>query len=206
MIEIKLYEYDADSIEAAIRTAGCQQVGMFEDILPIGARWAVSQSPKEAAAALAKWHALGVRSVLEIGTYTGGFARFMAEVMGWDVVSIDVNLPDNPPRGFTFVHKQSGQYEPERRFDLVYIDGDHRYESVKADYERFAPYADKVVALHDVLGNHDCEGVRRLFNEIRSDDWTVEVSTDWPLGIAWREVAASDEETPEPVKRKGSKR
>lgn len=195
MTEIKkLTKFDAASIEAAIRAAGCEQIGPYEDVLPRGAGWAISQSPKEAAAFLAKMHEMGVRSVLEIGTFRAGFARFMGVVMGWQVVTVDIQGPPAPPHDYEFVHLASGDYTPDRRFDLVFIDGDHSYEAVRADYERFAPYADKAVALHDVLGNHACEGVKRFFEEIRGDEWQVEVSDDWPLGIAWQAI-----EQPEPV-------
>lgn len=178
----------AKSIESAIRACGVQQIGAPQFILPVGAGWGISQSPKEAAAFLARMDAIGVRSMLEIGTFTGGFARFCGEVMGWDVVSVDIQRPIIAPRGYTFVHSASADYTPEGRFDLVFIDGDHSYAGVKADYERFLPYADKVIALHDVFGNHECGGVATFFLELYGPEWTVEGSADWPLGIAWKEI------------------
>jgi hypothetical protein len=178
---------DVQAIEAAISDCGVQQIGAPQAILPAGAGWGISQSPKEAAAFLAVMHARGVRSMLEIGTFTGGFARFCGEVMGWDVVSVDVQRPI-VTRGYTFVHSASADYTPEGRFDLVFLDGDHSYEGVKADYERFLPYADNAIALHDVFGNHACEGVRDFFAEIDGPEWTVEGAPDWPLGIAWKGI------------------
>lgn len=198
-----LRDFSPATIEAAIRAAGCQQIdwwpvpGVFGDddaILPRGMGWGIAQNPKEAAVALAAWHALGVRSALEIGTYTGGFARFMGEAMGWDVTSIDVTRPPIEPVGYRFVHEHSTAFEPSRRFDLIFIDGDHHYEPVAMDYLRFAPLADKVVALHDIAGNHECEGVARFFSEAQAifpGRWRSVVSDDWPLGIGWEEVESN---------------
>lgn len=186
---IKLKTRDAAGIEAAIRAAGCEQIGNYEDVLPRGAGWSISQSPKEAAAFLAQMDALGVQSVLEIGTFRGGFARFLGEVMGWDVLSIDVNRPSEEPIGYTYGQVSSGDFVPDRQFDLVFVDGDHSYGAVKGDYERFVGYAAKVVALHDVLGHHACAGVKQFFDEMAGPEWTVEVSEEWPLGIAWRATA-----------------
>jgi glycosyltransferase involved in cell wall biosynthesis len=190
---ITLKTRDAAGIEAAIRQAGVQQGVGPQSALPKGAGWAISQSPKEAAAFLAKMDALGVRSVLEIGTYNGGLARFMGEVMGWNVTSVDIAPPVAAPKGYTFVQADSRAWLPPRTYDLVFIDGDHSYTGVRSDYARFYAYADKVIALHDVLGNHACEGVRAFFAEAGGPEWTVEQASEWPLGIAWREVKDAKE-------------
>lgn len=48
-------------------------------------------------------------------------------------------------------------------FDLGFIDGDHSYEGVKADWENYGPLC-KVVAFHDIAGG--VEGCVRFWNEL----------------------------------------
>lgn len=80
-------------------------------------------------------------------------------------------------------------------YDAALIDGDHRYDGVKADWETYGPMAD-LIAFHDVAG----EGVRqkttgaavevpRLWREIRDDYQHVEfIGPDSLMGIGalWR--------------------
>lgn len=49
-------------------------------------------------------------------------------------------------------------------YDFVFIDGDHTYHGVKADWEAYGPLG-SVVAFHDIA-HPDC-GVKRLWNEIK---------------------------------------
>lgn len=82
----------------------------------------------------------------------------------------------------------------EAPFDACLIDGDHRYEGVKADWENYRSMARKIVAFHDIDG----EGVRkdgmevqvpRLWREIRSSgefetkDFISDEEPDRPMGI-----------------------
>ena len=52
-------------------------------------------------------------------------------------------------------------------YDFAFIDGDHRYESVRADWENYGPVA-KVVAFHDILPR-DGYGVSRLWAELTGE-------------------------------------
>lgn len=72
----------------------------------------------------------------------------------------------------------------ERPIDLLFIDGDHSYSGVRADFEQYAPLARRVV-LHDILPHPrrpDCQ-VDRYWREIRADHRVVEfidpADPDW---------------------------
>jgi cephalosporin hydroxylase len=59
-----------------------------------------------------------------------------------------------------------------RKLDLLFIDGDHTYEGVKADFEAYAPLVRSggVIAFHDIAEHpkeSGCE-VARFWQEIKS--------------------------------------
>lgn len=65
-------------------------------------------------------------------------------------------------------------------YDAIMIDGDHRYEGVKADWENYGRYA-PLVAFHDIVGSGQAEKVHgnpvqvpRLWNELRASHDHVE--------------------------------
>jgi predicted O-methyltransferase YrrM len=53
---------------------------------------------------------------------------------------------------------------PHQDIDLLWIDGDHRYEAVRGDYNGWYPHVaiGGVIAFHD----NDAEGIRAIINEI----------------------------------------
>ncbi len=56
-----------------------------------------------------------------------------------------------------------------KKIDLLFIDGDHRYEGVKHDYETYSKYVREggIIAFHDIRAHHDKRaGVDRLWKEI----------------------------------------
>jgi len=56
-----------------------------------------------------------------------------------------------------------------RKIDLLFIDGDHKYEACKRDYEMYSPLA-KIVAFHDIhTKNKFNDGVPKLWQEIKTD-------------------------------------
>ena len=56
--------------------------------------------------------------------------------------------------------------ESEGPYDLVYIDGDHSYEGVKADWKNFGKLATKVIGFHDI--DNPNMGVKQFWNELKN--------------------------------------
>lgn len=65
-------------------------------------------------------------------------------------------------------------------YDFCFIDGDHSYDGVKADWENYGSHA-KIVAFHDIVNNVGCF---RLWQEIKAAGYrTVEYTSSLWLGI-----------------------
>ncbi len=81
----------------------------------------------------------------------------------------------------------------DKKIDLIFIDGDHSYEGVKADWELFLPHLNEfgVVIFHDTLwdlrpdGQHDRAdmGVPRFVEELRAAGYPV-ITIDQNFGVS----------------------
>jgi len=136
-------------------------------------------------------------SALEIGSYLGAstcyLAAGMAKING-KLFCVDTWQNETMPDGVrdTFaefmentkgarpwlgiVRKRSDQLvqtDVATPLDLVFIDGDHRYQAVRADFQRICPWLspEATVAFHDSLSY---EGVSRTIGEaLASGEWVV---------------------------------
>jgi predicted O-methyltransferase YrrM len=118
---------------------------------------------------LAYWiRGFAPHNVLEIGT-VGATFFLLSQLSTGKKVSVDIH--DRGPRlhHFMFGHEwrffQGDSQTPEmqtqvrsfcKEFDLIFIDGDHRYEGVKRDFENYRPLlSDRgVILFHDVDPDH----------------------------------------------------
>lgn len=119
--------------------------------------------------------------VLEIGTFKGGTLRAWCECAGHNALIISVDLPGGPFGGGYFPHeaariegRRHGEQQVKliqgdshsfdvvaqvlaalngRSVDFLFIDGDHTFEGVQADFLTYTPLVapDAIVALHDVV-------------------------------------------------------
>lgn len=173
----------------------------------------MQQVPAELAPFLVKMQEANVRTVLEIGTgESAGLARFLVEQLGMEVVSVDINAPTVPDSfatdsRWTFVKGDSHKIKLDRvkrpdggLYDLVFIDGGHEYEDVKADYERFAELG-RIVALHDVSEESPSKGVNAFYHEVaytdkgnRRKNWNESITPGSRAGIAWYTAPAKAED------------
>lgn len=118
------------------------------------------------------WHYLGKE-------YGGKMGNASQE--DWDRVYRQVcNLYFYFPklRLLRMISEQAAEFFEDRYFDLVFIDGDHRYEAVKRDIELWLPKvrAGGIISGHD-YGARKFEGVTRAVGEKFGNDIIVEEET-----------------------------
>jgi len=127
---------------------------------------------------------LKIHSYCEIGVERGGtffiidsFLRAINPNMG-ESLGIDKDISGNrrgifekyvkayPQAKYRLIH--SAHFKPSQRYDLCFIDGDHKYIGAKRDFELMQAFSN-YIALHDIkFVNHDAE-VERLWGEIEGE-------------------------------------
>lgn len=175
-------------IEAEIVRCGCEG-----GVGPKGDGWEIQQNPREwRQFAEFVYEHIGHKHprMLELGTgRTGGLARFCAEVLGWQVTSVDIKRPTPQSAFVEFVAgttEAAHVYLRHRRYDVVFIDADHRYEAVKYDHALYGDMA-PIIAFHDIApGRVCCEGSARYWSEVKATRDTYEAIADsMYAGIGW---------------------
>jgi predicted O-methyltransferase YrrM len=104
--------------------------------------------------------------ILEIGCYNGGSSYYLSN-FAEKMITIDNNDPCRfdptklPCCDYTYVAGDShdpkmNEYFKSEIWDFVFIDGDHSYEGVKADFYNVLPFLKKgtPVAFHDIIISH----------------------------------------------------
>ena len=101
-------------------------------------------------------------NILEIGAYDGGSSRYLSE-FAENMLTIDMNDPCRfdvrDIQAFNYYYIGGDSHHPNQTahfndyvWDFVFIDGDHSYEGVKADFYNVLPHLKKgtPVAFHDI--------------------------------------------------------
>jgi predicted O-methyltransferase YrrM len=147
------------------------------------------------------------RAVLEIGTAAGGTLFLLTRVAASDARVVSVDLPFGPfgsgygpSRAFLYKGFRRGEQRltllradsrdpgtaprvahalDGRGIDFLLIDGDHSYEGVRADWERYGPLVRPggVIAFHDIVpGPVEAVGdVPRFWGELRREREVEEI-------------------------------
>jgi predicted O-methyltransferase YrrM len=137
------------------------------------------------------------RTAMEIGTYRGGTLFIHSRLATPDATLVSVDLPGSPlgrvwrwahtpifkrftKRGQTLHLLRADSHRREtqsavskllngRQLDLLFVDGDHSYAGVRADFEMYSPFVRPggVVAFHDIAMQPPPNEVVRFWNEIK---------------------------------------
>jgi len=144
--------------------------------------------------------------VVEIGIWNGLQRRFYEQLMGAEYIGIDNGNPFAPISihdGSAVADIWGDSHDPAtveklkvklegRPIDLLFIDGDHSYESVKLDWNLYEPLVEHIVAFHDIYGINPKDpaglGVYRFWDELVNAEKTRPIvifkkdsSADWIL-------------------------
>lgn len=131
----------------------------------------IEQNPHELATFLVAMQDLGVTSILEIGTgWKGGFSRFLAAELGWDVTTVDVQNYGHAYPGVNYIiDAEKPTFDPEQ-FDLVLIDAKPTYPAAQENWSYYSEFARLAIAIHDIAGLRDCGGVTEFWHDVAYDD------------------------------------
>lgn len=127
-----------------------------------------------------------IHTFLNIGTYNGIafnlLASFLYKIYQTQCITIDP-INHNPQKNILFNYESctSDRYA-NQKFDLVFIDGDHAYQSVKQDYNNVGQFA-RYCVFHDIDDDfirNDSSlngGSPRFWNEIKDTKKFIEINS-----------------------------
>jgi len=172
-----IQEFGLVNDEVAQGLYGDERSSMLKDRNDLG----IYQTPVQFANLLAFLETFDkIKSYCEIGIFRGGtflFMKYFLQKMNPDIELTAIDPTDNihalaKPEIEPYLIKGTSQDIKHKRFDLVFIDGDHSYGWCKADYENLGQYAD-ICIFHDIV-EPTCPGVVKFWNEIKQGKNFVE--------------------------------
>lgn len=148
----------------------------FEPLLQMAHdEFGITQITSEISGLVARLRELAPKTIVEIGTHKGGnsFLFCHAVPSAELVVGVDLCVQNaeklihfvRPGQVYRALHGDSQTEAMKRRVmqklgsrqvDFLFIDGDHSYAGVKADFELYSPLVRSggLVALHDIVSDH----------------------------------------------------
>ena len=155
---------------------------------------------------------VGRKLILEIGTARGGTLYQFLKNADDDAEIMTIDLPNGKFGGEKGIQdeqvmqswKKNGQilhivrgdstsievvrkitaHLQGRKFDFVFIDGDHTYSVVKSDYLTYREFTNGIMVFHDIAmhKNNPEVGVKRFWDELEGDK--IEIIKDHDQGWA----------------------
>lgn len=137
-----------------------------------------------------------IQSVIEIGSYTGGTTFMFREAFEKRVIAVDIN-PLSDIKGVEYISGDSQQEDTikavntllgQSKVDMLFVDGNHSYEGVKADWENYCKRVKKggLIVFHDIVDSqeHRIQGcnVAQLWDTLKKSSDAKEFITD---GSTW---------------------
>lgn len=119
-------------------------------------------------------------NLVEIGRKHGGSTVLMASTLSDNgrLYSIDIKMSTNAIENtkslshkIEMITQDSSKLEWSLPIGLILIDGDHSFEGVKKDIDKFLPFVEKggYVAFHDAVGKKNI--LQPLFDELVDKGW-----------------------------------
>ena len=90
------------------------------------------------------------------------------------------NLNRKPVKYLVMDSVESANHVEDESLDFVYIDGDHSYQGIKADWEAWYPKVRPggIIAGHDYGAYNDCQGVKKYIDELIANGVQFQFTTD----------------------------
>jgi len=181
---------------------------------PLARRFCAMQVRSEMESLLTLLAERAPRTVVEIGTARGGTLWLLSRVAAVDALLISVDLPDRDgATGYRAwrerVYRSFGRRAQRislvrgnshdastvekvraaldgRQVSLLFVDGDHSYEGVRADWRAYGSLLapDGLVVFHDIVPGPEefVGGVPRFWRELRDGRPHREIVDDWGQG------------------------
>lgn len=126
--------------------------------------------------------------ILEIGVRNGESTKTFIEALDFidhgHLVSIDIADCSGVAisKRWTFQQIDSARFNPKSGFDMIFVDGDHHFEAVRRDFQKFLPHLKKdgLILFHDTeplpQNLHNCKDAFKI-REILKHSSQVEAVT-----------------------------
>jgi len=187
-----------------------QSVRVAFEFRAAGIRIVPQQIPAEISAFLDLCAPLNPKSILEVGTDSGGTLFLLSSVADPSAKLVSVDLFGYPgwkaplyasfARGGQSLRLIRGDsHSPETihqvkgalgdaKLDLLFLDGDHSYAGVKKDFETYSPMVREggIIALHDIVPTDPRSGAFacKFWAEVKEGRKHTEIVENWGQGAA----------------------
>ena len=96
---------------------------------------------------------------------------------------------------YQIIYGDSANVKPDRRFDMLFVDGNHSYLAVKKELEIYPKYINKYIGFHDVVTfgyrdmvitpNNHKQGINWAIDEFLQDnpEWVIDYTSIFNNGL-----------------------